>query len=182
MGRITGALSGLILFLFLLAAAPCSGEDAGMNAKIRSFRMPQYHKNNDRLQFIVYGDSADNKGALLFLTNMMVDVIDSDITDVKQVALIPGVTAYELSDDSPWVRQFWSKIPHSQGLIFCETATLDKTTKILRSDRPVQFRSEYLDINGVGFDAYQEKRLLHIRSNVKIKLRTEPSSARKRKK
>lgn len=179
MGRITYALSGLILLLTFAVAMPCSGSDAGMHAQIRTFRMPQYHKSDDRLQFIVYGEGADNKGALLFLTNMMVDVISNDISNIKDVVLIPGVTAYTLSNDSPGVRKFWSKIPHSQGLIFCETATLDKTTRILRSDRPVQFRSEYLDIDGVGFDAYQEKRLLHIRSNVKIKLRTEPRKGKK---
>ncbi len=173
MGRIAYTLSGLILLLFLFSAAPCSGDDAGMHAKIRAFHMPQYQKNDERLQYLVYGDRADNKGALLFLTNMMIDVINNDIFDVKQVALIPDVTAYGLSASSSQVRKFWAKIPHSQGLIFCETATLDKTTRILRSDRPVQFRSPFLDVNGVGFDAYQEKRLLHIRSNVKMNLRIE---------
>lgn len=182
MGRITYALPGLILFLFLFAAAPCQGNETGMHARIRTFRMPQYHKNDERLQFIVYGEGADNKGALLFLSNMMVDVISDDISSVKQVKLIPGINAYKLSNDNQLVRRFWSKIPHSQGLIFCETATLDKTTRIFRSDRPVQFRSEYLDIDGVGFDAYQDKRLLHIRSDVKIKLRTEPAATRQSRK
>ena len=181
MGRITGTLSGLILLLFLWAAFPCLGEEAGMHAKIRTFVMPQYREKDERLQFIVYGASADNKGALLFLTDMVVDFISNDVRDVKQVLLIPGVTPYALSDESATARNFWSKLTHSQGLIFSEAATLDKTTKILRSDRPVQFRSEFLDVNGVGFDAYQDQRLLHIRSNVTMKLRTDRSSRKEQK-
>lgn len=183
MGRISYALSGLILLAFLLTAFPCMGKDAGMNAKIRTFMMPQYHDKDNRLQFIVYGASADNKGALLFLTDLMVDFVDNKISDVKDVVLIPGTTPYPLLDETATARKFWSKLPHSQGLIFCETATLDKNTKILRSDRPVQFRSQFLDVNGIGFDAYQDRRLLHIRSNVKMKLRLErPSGSKKKKK
>lgn len=182
MGRISHALSGLILLAFLLAAFPCKGDDAGMHAKIRTFMMPQYHEKDERLQFIVYGASADNKGALLFLSNMVVDFVDNDVRDVKHVTLIPGVMPYTLSNETEHIRNFWQKIPHSQGLIFCETATLDKNTKILRSDRPVQFRSEFLDVDGIGFDAYQDRRLLHIRSHVKIKLRTgaDPKANRKK--
>lgn len=181
MGRITGALSGLILVIFLLTAFPCMGEDVGMHAKIRTFMMPQYREKDERLQFIVYGASADNKGALLFLTDMVVDFISNDIHDVKQVTLMPEMTPYTLTNAPSATRKFWSKLPHSQGLIFSESATLDKTTKILRSDRPVQFRSEFLDVNGVGFDAYQEQRLLHIRSNVTMKLRTDRGSGKSRK-
>lgn len=181
MGRFTGTLFGLILFSALLLALPCRGEDAGMHAKIRTFMMPQYHEKDDRLQFIVYGENADNKGALVFLTNMMVDFIDNDITHVDQVKLISEITPYALSNEVRPLKKFWAHIPHSQSLVFCETATLDKTTKIMRSDRPVQFRSEYLDVDGVGFDAYQERRLLHIRSNVKMKLRTERSTSKDRK-
>lgn len=181
MGRLTGALSGLILVLFLSASFPCLGEDAGMHAKIRTFMMPQYREKDERLQFIVYGSGADNKGALLFLTDMVVDFISNEAHDAKQVTLIPGATPYPLTNAPSDTRKFWSKLPHSQGLIFSESATLDKTTKILRSDRPVQFRSEFLDVNGVGFDAYQEQRLLHIRSNVTMKLRTDRSSGKDRK-
>ena len=172
MGRITVALSWLILLVLLCTAVPCSGDDIGMHAKIRTFMMPQYHEKDERLQFIVYGSGADNKGALLFLTDMVVDFIRNDLQDMNNVKLVPEIEGYALDTPLQSVTDFWKRLPHSQGLIFCETATLDKTTKILRSDKPVQFRSEYLDVNGVGFDAFQEKRLLHIRSNVKMQLRT----------
>lgn len=172
MGRFACALSWLILLGSLFTVLPCSGEDIGMHARIRTFMMPQYHEKDERLQFIVYGSGANNKGALLFLTDMVVDFIRNDLRDAKQVKLIPEIAWYELSTPTAEITRYWTQIPHSQGLIFCETATLDKTTKILRSDKPVKFRSAFLDVDGVGFDAYQEKRLLHIRSNVKLQLRT----------
>lgn len=181
MGRSNRALSGMILLVFLLTGLACMGSDLGMHAKIRTFMMPQYQEKNQRLQFIVYGKDANNKGARLELTDLVVDFISNDVKDVREVVLIPSILPYALSDDVLFARAFWSGIPHSQGLIFCETATLDKTTQTLSSGDPVQFRSEYLDVNGIGFDAFQDKRLLHIRKNVKMKLRMERTAGKGKK-
>ncbi len=156
-----------------------TGQDLGTHAKIRSFIMPQYHEKSNRLQFIVYGDRADNKGALLFLDNLVVDFMRNGLTDVNEVRVLQDVEPYPLDAPQETIRSFWKEKDHSQGIIFSDAAELDKNVKILRSDKPVKFRSTFLDVDGVGFDAYQEEKKLHIRSGVRLHLRPEKHSGKK---
>ena len=46
-------------------------------------------------------------------------------------------------------------------------------TKVLRGDTPAFFRSREMDIDGVGFDADYENKLIHIRSKVRMVIRPE---------
>lgn len=46
-------------------------------------------------------------------------------------------------------------------------AVFDKSTNILTSDETAFFRSRQLDADGVGFDAFSERKFIHIRSNVR---------------
>lgn len=174
MGRRYSALYGVIAAALMLFCGTLSAQNnIGMHAKIRSFTMPQYHEESNRLQFIVYGKKADNKGALLYLEDLVIDFMQNGLTDVGKVRMIPNVEPYALDADPDAIRRFWWRKDHSQGIVFSDAAILDKNVKILRSDKPVQFRSTFLDVDGVGFDAYQKDKLLHIRSGVRMMLRPE---------
>ncbi len=176
MGRINGTLSGLtavtglVLALFLVCG-PLAGQDLGARAKVRSFMMPQYNERDNRLQFIVYGDSADNRGAFLLLSGLLVDFISNRLADVNTVTMLEAAEPYDLNAPSAVIRKYWKDKTHSQGLIFAESATLDKNSMTLRSDAPVKFRSQYLDMDGVGFDAYKDRKLVHVRSGVSVNIR-----------
>lgn len=166
----------LIPVLLILALFPVflSSQEIGTRAKIRSFTMPQYHEKDNRLQFIVYGKSADNKGALLLLDDMVIDFIRNGLNDINQVKMLPDVLPYPLDAPAADIRAYWRGKTHSQGLVFSDAAALDKNTRMLRSDQKVKFRSNFLDVDGVGFDADQSRKFLHIRSNVKLKIRSAP--------
>ncbi len=170
-----GRTSFTLFLLLILSLCPgfLRGQDLGTHAKIRSFTMPQYHEKNNRLQFIVYGKRADNKGALLFLDDLVVDFMRNDLDDVNDVKMLQSVEPYSMTAPYRDILSFWKDKTHSQGIIFSEAAELDKNVKILRSDKPVQFRSSFLDVDGVGFDAYQKEKHLHIRSKVRVHLRPE---------
>ncbi len=141
--------------------------------------MPQYHEKTNQLQYVVYGAKADNKGALLFLEDMVIDFMRNDLKDVNEVRILSGVEPYPMTKPYGEVSSFWKDKDHSQGIVFSEAAVLDKNVKILRSNKPVQFRSAFLDVDGVGFDAYQEEKRLHIRSDVRVNIRQEKMEKRK---
>jgi len=159
------------VFAFFAIHLAAGDQELGARARIRSFTMPQYHDRDNRLQFIVYGKNADNKGAVLSLDDMVIDFIRNTLEDVNEVKMLPEVQAYPLNADPKLQREFWKDKGHSQGLAFADAAILDKNIQVLRSDKPVKFRSPMLDVDGVGFDAYQSRKFLHIRSKVVVKIR-----------
>lgn len=173
MGFRAGTLSALTLTFLLAVFGAAHAQEMGTRAQIRSFTMPQYHERDGKLQFIVYGADADNKGALLTLDDLVVDFMRDDLEDVSKVKILANEQAYDLNASRPDVLKFWSDKPHSQGLVFSDSAVLDKNTQVLRSDGKVHFRSSFIDVDGVGFDAYQDRKFLHIRSQVVLKIRPE---------
>ena len=92
-----------------------------------------------------------------------------DIVDAKDVYPKP----YPLGSELSTLRSFWthSHHRHSQAWIFADKATFDKSTNILTSDDIAHFRSRQLDADGVGFDAFNDRKFIHIRSNVRVVLR-----------
>lgn len=168
-----GKFLAVLLALATLPAPACflNAQELGTHAKIRAFTMPQYQEKDNRLQFIVYGKKADNKGAMLYLDDLVIDFIRNDLSDINDVKMLPDVLPYPLDTPSKDIHAFWSDKDHSQGLVFSDAAVLDKNTRMLRSDQKVKFRSTFLDVDGVGFDADQSRKFLHIRSNVKLMIR-----------
>lgn len=172
MGRAYEAVSVLLtaFFLILPFSSRMKAQEIGAHARIRSFTMPQYNEKDGRLQFIVYGKGADNKGAILLLDDMVIDFIRNGLEDVSTVRMLPEVQPLPLNASADDIRKFWKGKEHSQGFVFADAAVLDKNIQVLRSDKPVRFRSPMLDVDGVGFDAYQSRKFLHIRSKVILKI------------
>lgn len=161
---------GILLAVFVYAPR-LNAQGIGTRAKIHSFTMPQYNERDNRLQFIVFGQDADNRGGLILLNHMIIDFIQNNLEDIQSVKILDDAIPYPLTASKKEIDDFWKDKQHSQGLVFSEKATLDKSAKILHSLKPVKFRSTFLDVDGVGFDAYQNRKFLHIRSDVKLKLR-----------
>ena len=53
-------------------------------------------------------------------------------------------------------------------MIFSDSAEYDKNLRMLRGDAPVHYRSPIISVDGVGFDADQDRKFVHVRSKVKI--------------
>ena len=169
--------------LCLIAALFCAGTllraqdiSAGSYTILKRYIYPRYNSNNE-IQYLVYGATAVNKGSLIYLTMPMIDIMDGSYSSIRQIDTIdskdPYPVIYKLGSGSKAVRDFWKSNHHrhSQAWIFADKATFDKSTNILTSDDIAHFRSRQLDADGVGFDAFNDRKFIHIRSNVRVVLR-----------
>jgi len=169
--------------LFILAAVLCSGVillaqdiSSGSYTVLKRYIYPRYNGDGE-IQYLVYGATAVNKGSLIYLTTPMIDIVDGSYTSIRQIDTIdakdPYPAPYKLGSEEKILRRFWTSThhKHSQAWIFAEKATFDKSTNILTSDDPAYFRSRQLDADGIGFDAFNDRKFIHIRSNVRVVLR-----------
>ena len=174
------ALSLVLLFLAVFALAEpvlCAQElTAGSYTVLKRYIFPRYGRRSE-IQYLVYGDTAVNKGSLIYLTLPMIDIVDGSYTSLRQLDIVDAKDVYpkpyDLGSELSVLRAFWahSHHRHSQAWIFADKATFDKSTNILTSDDVAHFRSRQLDADGVGFDAFNDRKFIHIRSNVRVVLR-----------
>ena len=169
--------------LLLIAAALLTGNvlhaqdlSSGSYTILKRYIYPRYSGDNE-IQYLVYGATAVNKGSLIYLTSPMIDIVDGSYTSIRQIDTVdskdPYPIPYKLGSEGSILRRFWTSLhhKHSQAWIFAEKATFDKSTNILTSDETAHFRSRQLDADGVGFDAFNDRKFIHIRSNVRVVLR-----------
>jgi len=144
-----GFLDGKISFLMILASCVfavflllpnAAAENDETSVILKVFKLPEYNKDTGALDYIVYGQEANNVGVIVNLKQLKVDWIGKDIKDVK-------------------------------GTVTTPSGIYDRSTKIIRGDEEVHFRSDAMNVDGVGFDADQKKQTIHIRSKVKVILR-----------
>lgn len=165
------------LFRFLIPAlvsVTCSlaaQSNLGMAATMQNFALPEYKKGGTELLGIIYGRKAQNLGAIVNLEEPVLDIVRRN-TDIFKVKPLLGQPLYPFGADSKTVQDFWSKHGTSQAVVTTPGAEYDKNTQILRGDDEILFLSPELDLQGKGFDADVNKRLIHIRSNVKVIIRS----------
>ena len=160
-----------VFWIVLLSVGTvCFAQDdlSGTSASMKNFALPEYSKDNGRLQFILYGESARNLGALVFLVRPKVDIMKNDVTNIQSIVSFASLESYPLTWTAGQVADFWKDKTHSQAVIFSDSAEYDKNLRMLRGDSPVHFRSPEISVDGVGFDADQDRKFVHIRSKVKV--------------
>lgn len=171
--------AGKSVFILLLVSLllPCGsilkGEEHGAQASISGFALPQYRKKDNRLQFILYGKSAVNRGALMVLKDLRLDIIRDTVMSVNEIIALDQVPMYPINSSVSFIEEYWKGKKHSHALLFTPEGVYDKNARTLRGDKSVHFRSRELDIDGVGFDAFHDRRFVHIRSNVRLVIRPE---------
>ncbi len=167
------SLAAALAAALALCASAFAAEDAGTSATLDSFILPEYHKADNRLQCILYGEKAVNQGAFITLKNPLLDIVHDSIRNINAVSNYQGLKLYPIDMPTEGVRAFWKGKDHSRALISSTGAVYDRTTKMLRGDETVLFRSPGMDIDGVGFDANDETRFIHIRNKVRVVIRPE---------
>ncbi|MDD6337450.1 MAG: hypothetical protein PUC15_03595 [Lentisphaeria bacterium] len=168
----------LLLAVFGVAESALLAQEltAGSYTVLKRYIFPRYGRRSE-IQYLIYGDTAVNKGSLIYLTLPMIDIVDGSYTSLRQLDIVDSKDVYpkpyELGSEIETLRSFWthSHHRHSQAWIFAAKATFDKSTNILTSDDIAYFRSRQLDADGVGFDAFNDRKFIHIRSNVRVVLR-----------
>ena len=169
--------------LLLLAAAFGSGAfllaqdiSSGSYTVLKRYMYPRYNGKNE-IEYLVYGKTAVNKGSLINLSSPMIDLVDGSYTSIRQIDTIKASELYPepypLGSRLKTIQRFWtsSHHKHSQAWIFANEAVFDKSTNILTSDDAAHFRSRQLDADGIGFDADNDRKFIHIRSDVRVVLR-----------
>ncbi len=170
-----GTADAKVFLLILLTALLSAGtglrgadDGTGTSASLTNFALPEYSGKDNRLQFILYGEKAKNLGALIYLTNPKIDLVNDNVKNINEVVSLADETPYPLTLPAADVVKYWSGKRHCRALFFSQDAEYDKNTKLFRSDTPVFFRSREIAINGVGFDADYERQFVHIRSKVRM--------------
>ena len=164
-----GTLLRLILLTGCLGIVSLFADDAsGAAASLSNFALPEYSKSNGRLQFILYGEKATNLGAMIMLVKPKIDIVKDDMKNIRDIVSLAEAEPYPLTFTPQQVMDYWKDKQHSQSLIFSDDAEYDKNLRMLRSDAPVHFRSREISVDGVGFDADQDRRFIHIRSKVRM--------------
>ena len=158
----------VVLILTAVMTAPAADDMSGSAASLKNFALPEYSKQSGRLQFILYGESARNLGAQIFLVHPKIDIVKNDITNIQSVVSLAAVRPYPLTWTALQVADFWKDKSHSQALIFSDDAEYDKNLRMLRGDSSVHYRSREMSVDGVGFDADQDRRFVHVRSKVRV--------------
>jgi len=63
-----------------------------------------------------------------------------------------------------------------RGTVATPIAVYDKSTNTVSGNKKITYRSKEIDVDGIGFDVDNEKKILHIRSNVKVVIKGDLSS------
>jgi len=171
------SLTATLAAVFFSGAALLAQDiSSGSYTVLKRYIYPRYNGDNE-IEYLIYGATAINKGSLIYLTMPMIDIVDGSYTSIRQIDTIdsndPYPVVYKLKSNRKTIEDFWkgSRQKHSQAWIFADKATFDKSTNILTSDEIAHFRSRQLDADGVGFDAFNDRKFIHIRSNVRVVLR-----------
>lgn len=159
------------LCVLFLAGTVLFGQGTGTSAILENFVLPEYRDNGKKLQFILYGKKAENLGAFIYLTNPILDIVKSNVTDIMQIKPVLNQPLYPFGASEQEIRDFWERYPHSHAFITSEKAQYDKNTRILRGDSVAILRSREMDIRGTGFEAEQRRKFIHIRKDVTVIVR-----------
>ena len=144
-------------------------QDMGLGTiSSKNFRLPKYNEKTNKAEAIIYGKEGDYLGIMVNIRGVLVDVLKSDITDIRVVKNLENLTVYDINIGSAKVKAFWLAIPHSNALIQTPSAELDRSTNIIRGKDWLKGRSPFADIDGEGFQIDLTKRTLHLEKNVTV--------------
>jgi hypothetical protein len=153
----------------LTPATPTGAVD--VKAEGINFKCVDY-KSDGRLQFILYGREAKVDAGTVKLKDVLVDVANDSLKDINDVRDFSSLVLYEQSTNPESILEFWKDKPYTDCLIATPEAVYDQAAKMVRSDQKVQLRSKAMDVDGIGFDADYTERIIHIRSRVRVVIRT----------
>ena len=108
MGSTASALSArlytLTVFLFILTfIGHVSAQSDGMQASVDNYILPQYREKDNRLDYVIFGAKAENRGALLSLKKVKIDILNNEgkgIYDLEDANIYRTTSAGEKVPDA----------------------------------------------------------------------------------
>ncbi len=164
-----------VVALALMATA-ASGENPTNNfgslgnIRASSARMPFY--KDKELEFYVRSKGLTMRGGQILADSPVIDVVRKGAA-VEEVARHSNeeFPIYPLNSKLEDVLAFWADRTYSEGVLHSESATIDQVNRVATGDKKVYLRSPLLDLNGIGFTADFNTRIVTVNSNVEIVLR-----------
>jgi hypothetical protein len=95
MGFLDGKISFLMIlvscvsaFFLLLPNLEAGSDETSVILKV--FKLPEYNKDTGDLDYIIYGEEANNVGVIVNLKQLKVDWIGRDVKDIKGTVTTPS--------------------------------------------------------------------------------------------
>ena len=164
--------SGLLALLTLGAVAVQAAKNDGINElqglrTIRS-RLPIYDGN--QLKYHIFSRETSRQGLRLVSQGTIIDLVRPALR-IEDFTFDEGQQPYPLNAGLAEVVEFWRKRSFGEGVIFTDHAEIDQDARAAAGEDPVYARSPLLDLDGVGFQADFNRKLIAVNSQVRIVIR-----------
>ena len=136
--------------------------------KVYKARLPIYNKQ--RLRYMIFCAVMTRKADKLYANDAIIDLIKNNI-DINKIVYYDDLKLYELGMSPEKVAGFWENKTNSIGFISSSKATVLQESKIASGDKEVFFRSPQIDLNGLGFTANFDTRVVEVLNKVNIVVR-----------
>jgi len=173
MGQTDGALYllkkvfYLLVALFMLSGITAICDELGA-LKIYKARLPIY--NRKELKYMVFSAVMTKISDKIFAEEAIIDLIKKNV-DVDKIIYLEDAKPYKLGTSPADVAEFWKDKTTSLGFISSSRATILQESQIASGDKEVFFRSPKLDLNGVGFVANFDIRIIKVLKEVDLIIR-----------
>ena len=157
----------LLTTIIILAGTNALCDELGA-LKVYNARLPIYNKK--RLRYMIFCTVMTRVANKLFADDAVIDLIKNNI-DVNKIVYLENVKPYKLGTSPDKVAEFWKDKTNSIGIISTSKATVIQESKIASGDKKVFFRSPQIDLNGVGFTANFDTRVIKVLTKVNIVIR-----------
>lgn len=189
MGSTASALSArlytLILLFFLTAAVCVNAQSEGMQASVENYILPQYREKDHRLDYVIYGAKAENRGALLHLEKVKIDILntgDKSVHNLKEAKIyftskgekIPD--AYDIASTINARRAFFAELlkgnykANKSHYIDAEKKLLGVRNSFWRNNEKQKHVNAWVHADAAFYD--KNARILRSENNVAAHFRT----------
>ena len=165
----------VILLLLSACLAAMTSDELGA-LKIYKVKMPIYSKK--KLQFMIFCEEMTRKADKIYTTDAIIDLIKRD-TPLNKIVYLEGVKAYKLGMSGKPLKEFWKDKTSTNGFISTSKAIILQNSKVASGSEKVYFRSPQLDLNGVGFTANFDTRIVKVLKDVNIIIRMDSEDPKK---
>lgn len=160
----------LLAAILILGGYPGLCDDLG-GLKILKARLPIYHKK--RLQFMIFCAVMTRQANKIYADDAVIDIVKKNV-DINDIKYYENIKPYKLGTVPAEVAEFWKDKTTTLGFITSSKATILQESKVASGSENVYFRSPQLDLNGVGFTANFNTRLIKVLNDVNIVIRMKP--------
>lgn len=160
----------LFITLFILSGTSGFCDELGA-LKIYKARLPIYNKK--RLSYMIFCSVMTRKADKIYAEDAVIDLVKDNI-DVNKIVYRENIKPYILGTSPSMAAEFWKDKTNSLGFISTSRATVLQESKVVTGDKDVFFRSPQLDLDGVGFIANFDTRIIKVLKNVDIIVRMNP--------